>query len=47
MMITSQEVRIELQIRGLSISDWASQNGFTPELFHQVLNSKKIPFHCK
>ncbi|MCP9110959.1 DNA-binding protein [Acinetobacter baumannii] len=42
MMRTSQEVRSELQKRGLSIADWARQNGFTPELVHQVLNSNKI-----
>ncbi|MCY3197938.1 DNA-binding protein, partial [Acinetobacter baumannii] len=32
---------------GLSIADWARQNGFTPELVHQVLNSNKIPFRGK
>ena len=47
MMRTSQEVRSELQKRGLSIADWARQNGFTPELVHQVLNSNKIPVHGK
>ncbi|HCI7193823.1 DNA-binding protein [Acinetobacter baumannii] len=47
MMRTSQEVRSELQKRGLSIADWARQNGFTPELVHQVLNSKKIPVRGK
>ncbi|EPF5847675.1 DNA-binding protein, partial [Acinetobacter baumannii] len=44
---TSQEVRSELQKRGLSIADWARQNGFTPELVHQVLNSNKIPVRGK
>ncbi|EPG2050289.1 DNA-binding protein, partial [Acinetobacter baumannii] len=43
----SQEVRSELQKRGLSIADWARQNGFTPELVHQVLNSNKIPVRGK
>ncbi|USX65108.1 DNA-binding protein [Acinetobacter baumannii] len=47
MMRTSQEVRSELQKRGLSIADWARQNGFTPELVHQVLNSNKIPVRGK
>ncbi|EPG7758700.1 DNA-binding protein, partial [Acinetobacter baumannii] len=42
-----QEVRSELQKRGLSIADWARQNGFTPELVHQVLNSNKIPVRGK
>ncbi|MDR8258364.1 DNA-binding protein, partial [Acinetobacter baumannii] len=37
----------ELQKRGLSIADWARQNGFTPELVHQVLNSNKIPVRGK
>jgi gp16 family phage-associated protein len=37
MMRTSQEVRNELQKRGLSIAEWARQNGFSPELVHQVL----------
>ncbi|EPK0673279.1 TPA: DNA-binding protein, partial [Acinetobacter baumannii] len=41
------EVRSELQKRGLSIADWARQNGFTPELVHQVLNSNKIPVRGK
>ncbi|MFI7957444.1 DNA-binding protein, partial [Acinetobacter baumannii] len=27
--------------------DWARQNGFTPELVHQVLNSNKIPVRGK
>ncbi|MDR8406335.1 DNA-binding protein [Acinetobacter baumannii] len=47
MMRTSQEVRSALQKRGLSIADWARQNGFTPELVHQVLNSNKIPVRGK
>jgi len=47
MMRTSQEVRSELQKRGLSIADWARQNGFTPELVHQVLNSNRIPVRGK
>ncbi|MDV2470010.1 DNA-binding protein [Acinetobacter chinensis] len=47
MMRTSQEVRSELQKRGLSIADWARQNGFTPKLVHQVLNSNKIPVRGK
>ncbi|HCQ8872315.1 DNA-binding protein [Acinetobacter baumannii] len=47
MMRTSQELRSELQKRGLSIADWARQNGFTPELVHQVLNSNKIPVRGK
>lgn len=47
MMRTSQEVRSKLQKRGLSIADWARQNGFTPELVHQVLNSNKIPVRGK
>ncbi|MFY1411559.1 DNA-binding protein [Acinetobacter baumannii] len=47
MMRTSQEVRSELQKRGLSIADWARQNGFTPELVHQVLNSNKTPVRGK
>ncbi|EPG7723265.1 DNA-binding protein [Acinetobacter baumannii] len=47
MMRTSQEVRSELQKRGLSIADWARQNGFTRELVHQVLNSNKIPVRGK
>ena len=47
MMRTSQEVRSELQKRGLSVADWARQNGFTPELVHQVLNSNKIPVRGK
>ncbi|MFX5059284.1 DNA-binding protein [Acinetobacter baumannii] len=42
MMRTSQEVRSELQKRGLSIADWARQNGFTPELVHQVLCTRQI-----
>lgn len=46
-MRTSQEVRSELQKRGLSIADWARQNGLTPELVHQVLNSNKIPVRGK
>lgn len=47
MMRTSQEVRNELQKRGLSIAKWARQNGFSPELVHQVLNSNKIPIRGK
>ncbi|HIE0670347.1 MULTISPECIES: DNA-binding protein [Acinetobacter] len=47
MMRTSQEVRSELQKRGLSIADWARQNGFTPELVHQVLNSNRVPIRGK
>ncbi len=47
MMRTSQEVRSELQKRGLSIADWARQNGFTPELVHQVLNSNRVPVRGK
>lgn len=47
MMRTSQEVRNELQKRGLSIAEWARQNGFSPELVHQVLNSNRIPVRGK
>lgn len=47
MMRTTQEVRSELQKRGLSIADWARQNGFTPELVHQVLNSRRVPVRGK
>lgn len=47
MMRTSQEVRNELQKRGLSIAEWARQNGFSPELVHQVLNSNRIPIRGK
>lgn len=47
MIRTSQEVRNELLKRGLSIADWARQNGFSPELVHQVINSNKIPVRGK
>ncbi len=47
MMRTTQDVKNELQKRGLSIAEWARQNGFTPELVHQVLNSNKTPMRGK
>lgn len=47
MMRTTQDVKNELQKRGLSIAEWARQNGFTPELVHQVLNSSKLPIRGK
>ena len=47
MIRTSQEIKNELQKRGLSIADCARQNGFSPELVHQVLNSNKMPVRGK
>lgn len=47
MIRTSQEVRNELLKRGLSVAAWARQNGFSPELVHQVINSNKIPVRGK
>ena len=32
-----EEVRRELAIRGISVSDWARQMGFSPNLVYQVL----------
>lgn len=46
-MRTSHEVKQELLLRGLSISNWARRNGFSPELVHQVLNAKKLPIRGK
>lgn len=46
-MRTPNEVKQELLQRGLSIANWARQNGFSPELVHQVLNAKKLPIRGK
>lgn len=47
MMRATQDVKNELQKRGLSIVELVRQNGFTPELVHQVLNSNKTPMRGK
>ena len=35
---TRQEVKAELEARGISASEWARKNGFPPLAVHQVLN---------
>ena len=37
-----EEVRRELALRGLSVSDWARQVGYSPNLVHQVLSGRLL-----
>lgn len=45
-MRTPDEVKETLQIRGLSIAEWARENGF-PKQLYQVLNAKHKPTRGK
>lgn len=40
-MPTSDEIRHEFDVRGLSISEWARQRGFSTALVYQVLGGKR------
>lgn len=40
-MPTSDEIRREFDLRGLSISEWARQRGFSTALVYQVLRGKR------
>jgi len=40
-MSNEQKIRREFQKRGLSISDWARQNGFSTSLVYQVLSGQR------
>ncbi|MGG2097660.1 DNA-binding protein [Acinetobacter haemolyticus] len=46
-MRTPDEVKETLQIRGLSIAEWARENGFSPKQVYQVLNAKHKPTRGK
>jgi gp16 family phage-associated protein len=41
---TSEDVRRELALRGISVSDWAREMGYSPGLVHQVLAGR---LRCK
>lgn len=38
---TAAEVRTELQAKGISITQWAVANGFSPTLVFEVLGGRK------
>ncbi len=44
-MRTPDDVKKDLQIRGLSIAKWAKDNGFSPRQVYQVLSAKHKPTH--
>lgn len=46
-MRTPDEVKENLQIRGLSIAEWARENGFSPKQVYQALNAKHKPTRGK
>ncbi|MCH4248517.1 MAG: DNA-binding protein [Acinetobacter populi] len=46
-MRTPDEVKEILKIRGLSIAEWARDNGFAPKQVYQVLNAKHRPMRGK
>ena len=37
---TTEEIRQEFAVRGIAISDWARQMGYSPGLVHQVLSGR-------
>ena len=40
-MATAEEIRREFALRGLSISEWAREQGFSAALVYQVLGGKR------
>lgn len=43
MLRTGEQVRAELQRKGVSITRWAVSNGFSPNLVFEVLAGRKNP----
>ncbi len=43
MVRTSEEVRAEFRRKGISISQWAIANGFSPNLVYEVLAERRNP----
>ena len=43
MLRTPQEVKNEFLNKGLSISCWAIENNFSPQLVYLILNEKRKP----
>lgn len=46
-MRTPDEVKEILHTRGVSIAEWARNNGFAPRQVYQVLNAKHKPMRGK
>ena len=46
-MSSADDVEDTLQVRGLSIAEWARENGFSPKQVYQVLNAKHKPTRGK
>ena len=42
-----EQVRIEFQKKGISFSDWAKENNFSPELVYRVLKMNRLPIRGK
>ena len=40
---TPDEVRAELERKGVSIAAWATANGFNPNLVHEILSGRRNP----
>lgn len=40
---TPNEVRAELERKGVSIAAWATANGFNPNLVHEILSGRRNP----
>lgn len=40
---TASEVREELERKGVSVTAWATANGFNPNLVHEILAGRRNP----
>lgn len=43
MLRTPEQARSELQRKGVSITEWAMANGFSPNLVFEVLSGRRRP----
>ncbi|MBD8544468.1 DNA-binding protein [Oxalobacteraceae sp. CFBP 8761] len=44
---TADDVLQDFKFRGVSVAEWARQNGFTPSLVYQVLRGQSVPSRGK
>lgn len=44
---TAEDVLQDFKFRGVSVAEWARQNGFTPSLVYQVLRGQNVPSRGK
>lgn len=44
---TADDVLQDFKFRGVSVAEWARQNGFTPSLVYQVLRGNNLPLRGK